>query len=604
MPITLLQKFFPIILFSTILSLTNIGHSHNLCQDDQKTLLLELKNNLKFNSSVSTKLVKWNQTDDCCEWEGVGCDSAGHVVILQLDSEGIFGGIEDSSSLVSLEKLKLANNSLNGTIPTLNHSSLIELDLSSNQLKGPISNSSLNLQSLEVLSLSYNLFNDTFQLENIYSLHNLTTLNLSHNNLSLDANSNLSRFSHLKKLSLSFCNLHKIPDFLKQSNLNFLDISDNRIAGEIPSWIWEIGNGGLYHLNLSYNLLFDLQKPYHIPDFLSELDLHSNQLRGELPLLPRGASYIDLSSNKFDKPIPLTFVSSNTFMMFLSVANNSISGSIPTSICGSETLRILDLSLNNLSGSIPPCFAEWMSSLEMLDLSRNNISGDIPDKFSTSCRLKFLDVNNNNLGGNFPKSLGNCNSLEMVNVGDNKIEGSFPCMLASRLKVLILYSNLFVGEVSFSSWKKMVLGSKKYKRVLPPDFNYLDSNQGSLSPLLQVVDFSSNNFDGEIPEAIGDLNSLTVLNLSHNSLIGAIPKSFGNMSGLEALDVSLNQLTSTIPVELRQLTFLSVLRVSYNKLVGRIPQGNQFSTFDNDSFVGNAGLCGAPLTISCNGSKS
>ncbi|KAG6404576.1 hypothetical protein SASPL_136826 [Salvia splendens] len=534
-------------------------------------------------------MLKWNQTDDCCEWEGVGCDAAGHVVILQLDNEGISGGVEDSSSLVSLEKLKLANNSLKGTIPTLNHSSLIELDLSSNQLKGPISNSFLNLPSLEVLSLSHNLFNDTFQLENIHRLHNLTTLNLSHNNFSLDANSNLSRFSHLKKLSLSSCNLHKIPDFLKQSNLNFLDLSDNQITGEIPSWIWEMGNGGLYHLNLSYNLLFDLQKPYHIPDFLAELDLHSNQLHGELPLLPQGASYIDLSSNKFDKPIPLTFVSSNTFMMFLSIANNSISGSIPTSFCGSESLRILDLSLNNLSGSIPPCIAEWMSSLEVLNLRRNNISGDIPDKFSTSCRLKFLDVNNNNLGGNFPKTLGNCNSLEMVNVEHNKIEGSFPCMLASRLKVLILRSNLFVGEVrcgrdwpnlqaidvssnhfrgnlqqvSFSSWKKMVLGSKKYKRVLPPDFTYLDLNQGSLSRLLEeytYVDFSSNNFDGEIPEAIGDLKTLTVLNLSHNSLTGAIPKSFGNMTNLEALDVSVNQLTRTIPMELEQLTFLSILK--------------------------------------------
>lgn len=47
------------------------------------------------------------------------------------------------------------------------------------------------------------------------------------------------------------------------------------------------------------------------------------------------------------------------------------------------------------------------------------------------------------------------------------------------------------------------------------------------------------------------------------------------------------------------LTFLSVLNLSHNQLVGVIPHGRQFDTFSNDSFVGNAGLCGIPLSKSC-----
>ncbi|XVE63379.1 hypothetical protein DITRI_Ditri07aG0015500 [Diplodiscus trichospermus] len=47
------------------------------------------------------------------------------------------------------------------------------------------------------------------------------------------------------------------------------------------------------------------------------------------------------------------------------------------------------------------------------------------------------------------------------------------------------------------------------------------------------------------------------------------------------------------------LTFLEVLNLSKNNLVGPIPHGNQFDTFDNDSYSGNLGLCGLPLSRQC-----
>lgn len=403
------------------------------------------------------------------------------------------------------------------------------------------------------------------------------------------------------------------------------------ITGEIPSWIWEIGNGALYHLNVSSNLLVDLQKPYHIPSFLAELDLHSNQLRGELPLLPQGASYVDFSDNKFNKPIPIDFVSSNFFLIFLSIANNTMSGSIPASICSASTIQVLDFRLNNMSGSIPPCVVESMSNLQVLNLKRNNISGDIPDKFSTSCGLRYFDLSDNNLGGSFPRSLINCQLLEVINVGQNKIEDSFPCMLPSRLRVLMLGSNEFQGELkcgesfpnlevmdisfnnfsgelhhtSFSSWRKMardkeaLLWRKVVINVVRPDF-YYSTSELKFSGIFYLIDLSSNNFRGEIPDAIGDLRSLTYLNLSHNALTGTIPKSLGNMEVLEVLDLSKNQLTGVMPEELTNLNFLGFLDVSYNKLVGKIPLSAQFQSFSSDSFKGNSGLCGGPLSNSCN----
>ncbi|BFG36456.1 hypothetical protein CerSpe_227300 [Prunus speciosa] len=115
--------------------------------------------------------------------------------------------------------------------------------------------------------------------------------------------------------------------------------------------------------------------------------------------------------------------------------------------------------------------------------------------------------------------------------------------------------------------------------------------------IFTLIDFSSNNFSGPIPKEMGEFKSLHVLNLSGNAFTGEIPSSFGNMRVLESLDLSQNKLNGHIPLQLAELTFLSSLNISYNQLIGRIPTGPQLSTFPNDSFIGNKGLWGPPLTV-------
>ncbi|KAJ6755695.1 LEUCINE-RICH REPEAT RECEPTOR PROTEIN KINASE EMS1-LIKE-RELATED [Salix purpurea] len=118
----------------------------------------------------------------------------------------------------------------------------------------------------------------TVELHLVQKLSNLTTLDLSYNNLTVIAS-----------------------DLRNQSKLFHLDLSDNQITGPVPGWISELSL--LQYLNLSRNLLVDLERSLSLPS-LSILDLHRNQLQGSIPVPPSSITYVDYSSNNFSSLHP------------------------------------------------------------------------------------------------------------------------------------------------------------------------------------------------------------------------------------------------------------------------------------------------------------
>ncbi|KAL0309995.1 UNVERIFIED_CONTAM: Receptor-like protein 33 [Sesamum radiatum] len=555
-------------------------------------------------------------------------------------------------ALPSLQKLELSNNQFHGQVKEFSNpssSSLEVLDVSSNHLQGPIPKFFSELEQLKVLSLSSNFFNGTVQLE-MFKNPNLSRLDLSYNDLFVDStrtNSTLPILPSINVLNLASCKLQKFPELARHLGLFRLDVSSNQLKGEVPNWIWDIGNGSLRQVNLSFNEFHGFQKPYKFPS-LTLLDLHPNKFQGELPIPPFVSIYVDYSFNYFSNSIPEDIGNFISYASFFSVSNNNLTGEIPTSICNATFLQVLDLSGNALTGSIPPCLPMENWSLGVLSLGRNNFSGNIPDTFSVNCSLKTLDLNRNVLKGKIPASLVNCPLLEVLNIGNNGIEDTFPCMLMNTsLRVLILRSNKFYGDLqcsgaiqgwsnlqiidistnnfggdisllSFSNWKGMVSVKENQSQYNHLRFDYLKMSgyyyqdavtvtikglEMELTKILIVftsIDFSRNKFNGSIPHTIGDLKSLYLLNLSHNALTGLIPTSIENLRQLGSLDLSVNHLTGKIPQELASLTFLSFLNLSSNRLFGKIPQGPQFQTFSAASYEGNAGLCGFPVNISCN----
>ncbi|OAY43747.1 receptor-like protein 7 [Manihot esculenta] len=575
-----------------------------------------------------------------------------NLLYIDLRFNSLSGSIPPSLfAIPSLQKIQLSFNQFTGQLPEFSgasSSSLDALDLSSNKLEGPIPISIFDIKRLHVLLLSSNKFNGTIQLDRIQKLRDLHGIDLSYNNLTVEnaSKSTSSSFPQISTLKLASCKLRMFPNLSNQSKLTLLDLSDNQITGVVPSWIWEVGSGSLLYLNLSHNLLEDLEQPHCAPN-LAVLDLHYNRLKGQIPTFPPFATYVDYSSNNFTSVIPDNFGTNLSSMaIFLSLSNNSLTGVIPESICNATFLQVLDLSDNGLNGRIPSCLIERSKNLGVLNLRKNNFGGNIQDNFPANCHLKTLDMSRNLLEGKVPQSLINCNTLEVLDLGSNKFNDTFPCLLRnmSSLRVLVLRDNNFYGNISctrtdvkwtnlqivdiasnnfsgrlpntiLSSWKAMMGGGNethdylKFEVLRLSQLYYQDSitviskglemNLVKILTIFTYIDVSHNKFEGLIPENLGQLNSLIVLNLSHNALVGQIPSALGSISQLESLDLSDNKLSGEIPQQLADLTFLSVLNLSYNKLVGKIPTSTQLQSFSASSFANNKGLFGPPLTKTC-----
>ncbi|RHN38691.1 putative leucine-rich repeat domain, L domain-containing protein [Medicago truncatula] len=145
-----------------------------------------------------------------------------HLTYLDLSQNNLRGVIPSSLfTLPSIEKILLAFNKFIKLDEFINVSSSIlnSLDLSYNDLSGPFPIFIFQLKSIHFLDLSFNKINGSLHLDKFLELKNLTSLDISHNNLFVNWNAinvEPSSFPQISELKLASCNLKTFPSDLSR----------------------------------------------------------------------------------------------------------------------------------------------------------------------------------------------------------------------------------------------------------------------------------------------------------------------------------------------------------------------------------------------------
>ncbi len=469
-------------------------------------------------------------------------------------------GISLSNGRVS--EINLSQKELNGTIPDIDLSELIQLDLRDNYLTGTLPDFS-GLPNLSVFSVggiqNIFVFNNNMlsgEIPNFTGLPNLIVLILDDNDFA-----------------------GEIPNFAYMPNLKTFSATQNQLSGEIPSFDNLLN---LEYLNLGYNQLSGQIPDFYLPN-LKDLYLRNCQLTGGIP----------------------DFSGLNNLEWLLLSSNEGLGGTIPN-FSGLPNLRTFQAASCQLSGEVPNFTG--LNNLEYMQLLRNQLTGNIPD-FNLP-NLISLDLKDNQLTGTIPNFSG-MPLLTNLELDNNQLNGIIPNFLYTPLLIdLELGDNELTGVVmdftQLPNLERLNLRGNQLNGVMPnlmnlSDLTYFNVSGNNLTdtipnftglPNLEDLYLEGNDFTGGITN-FTNLPKLEVLSLSSGKLTGSIPD-FANLYSLERLYLDNNKLTGVIP-DFATLTNLKTIEVQGNELSGIIPDftflplinrveivNNQFSFEDMD----------------------
>ncbi|KAF0905640.1 hypothetical protein E2562_007423 [Oryza meyeriana var. granulata] len=476
---------------------------------------------------------------------------------MDISNNRFSGPIPDNiGNLRSLQNLSLSRNNFSGPLPDSidGLASLQSLDVSGNSLSGPLPTSLKGLRSMVALNVSYNAFTKGIP-SGLGLLVNLQSLDLSWNQLDggvdwkfliestvahVDFSGNLLTSTTAKELKF-------LADI--SETVLYLNLSNNKLTGSLIDGVELSTFGRLKVLDLSHNQLSgDLPGFNYVYD-LEVLRLANNAFTGYVPSgLLKGDSLVlselDLSANNLTGHINMI---TSTTLQVINLSSNALFGDLPM-LAGSCT--VLDLSNNNFKGNLS-VIAKWSNDLEYVDLSQNNLTGTIPDVSSQFLRLNYLNLSHNSLADTIPEAVVQYPKLTVLDLSSNQFRGPIPADLltSSMLQELYIQDNMLSGGISFpgSSSKNLSLqvldiSGNHFNGSLPDDI-------ASLS-ILQALDISTNNFSGPLPASITKLSALTALDISINQFTGPLPDALPDT--LQSFNASYNDLSGVVPVNLRK----------------------------------------------------
>ncbi|XP_076957894.1 receptor-like protein EIX2 [Bidens hawaiensis] len=441
-----------------------------------------------------------------------------------------------------------------------NLTSLLELHFSDCGLyQLPSNPTTVSYTSLIVLDLSYNSFDTSMLPGWIFSLRNLSLLDLTDCRISganLGTHGGFHSMPSLRTLFLArntFMNSSSLLSGLsKLSNLRQLDLSNCDISSPIL--------GNLQNLSLiEYVVLFDNRIVEEIPKSLSNLCnittlyLRGNKFSGNVSKLLEG--FCECDSTKLKK---------------LAFGGNYLIGQLPKRLGKLKNLFLIDLAYNQLTGTIPDSIGS-LSLLWALWFSNNQFSGLIPNTIGGLSSLAHLDLSYNKLNGSLPESIGRLSNLQDLSLDNNSLIGILTENHFINLTSLALLS---VGDT------KLVFKLNVNNWIPPFKLHVLRAGSCSLGPQfptwiqmqtdLQQLDVSNANISDTIPNWFWTIFSiLDYLNISHNNIQGKLGDVISFSPDVATVDLSNNRLHGRLPGNYSTTKFLDL---SNNRISGSLEQ--------------------------------
>ena len=459
-----------------------------------------------------------------------------------------------------LEELDLRRNKITVVPPeiqALKH--LKELDLRGNALrkvadvKGLILNynfyqkakSQLSPQNIAGLRVRDTEFAD------IFSLPNLTTLDLSYNNLTSLPKS-ITRLENLTRLYLSWNKLTSLPKSITRlENLTEIKLNKNNLTS-LPKSITRLEN--LTRLDLSWNQLTSLPKSITRLENLNFIDLSHNNLTSLPKSITRLENLTTLNLNGFSLTSLPESITRLENLTELNLINNQLI-SLPDSFW--KLKKIISINLINNNFISMPNEITKLEKLTSLYLSANQLTS-LPESITRLENLTKIDLRNNQLTS-LPESIARLKSLKKLNLSNNKLK----CIPESIIRLKNLTS-LNLSNNQLISLPESITRLENLTEL------YLMNNNLTFIPEkiyclenLTVINLSGNQLIS-LPESITRLKKLNELNLSNNQLI-SLPESITRLKKLNELNLSGNQLTS-LPESITRLENLTKLDLSDNNL--------------------------------------
>ncbi len=488
------------------------------------------------------------------EWYGVGVDTLGRVVSLDLsgqwnstyrryDHHGLKGAIPpELGQLSRLSNLSLGSNELEGEIPPElgNLANLHDLWLHDNQLTGGIPPELGNLASLRSLFLHNNQLTGEIPSE-LGNLVNLSSLYLYDNQFTGQIPSELGNPSKLFRLFLSDNQLTGgiPPELGNLADLNAFGLSQNQLTGEIPQEFSQLSSLGWLRFDDNAGLCAS-----GTPLIVDWLD----QLQSQGPFC--NEVDIEVLSGLFETSDGDNWTESDGWL-----ESNALERWHGVEADSSGHVVSLDLRANELSGGVSSALGR-LHRATVLRLDDNNLTGRLPGSL-TGLALTELSYTGTELCVPTDEAFQGWPGSNTVHRGTQS-----GCEPISDREIL----GLFYLATGGANWTR----NEGWLTDRPlGDWHGIEVNEmGQVTG----IDLANNNLAGEIPLELGQSSSLERLSLFGNRLTGSIPPELGQISGLWDLDLSSNQLTGSIPQQLGDLSFLATLRLSSNNgLVGALP---------------------------------